>query len=38
MAKIEAVRDQCPELEIVVLMEGDAAGAIPLAELRAMDR
>jgi long-chain acyl-CoA synthetase len=33
-AKIARVRDQCPELEHVVLFDGAADGAVTLAELR----
>jgi long-chain acyl-CoA synthetase len=38
LRKIEAVRGDCPDLETVVLIEGEAPGAIPLAELRASGR
>jgi long-chain acyl-CoA synthetase len=38
LRKVEEVRGDCPDLETVVLMEGDARGTIPLAELRAMGR
>jgi long-chain acyl-CoA synthetase len=33
-AKVAAVRDRCPALEDVILMEGEADGGISLAELR----
>ena len=36
LAKVERVRDGCPALATVVLMEGEAAGTVPLAELRRM--
>jgi long-chain acyl-CoA synthetase len=34
-AKVAAVRDACPALEHVIVMEGDAKGAISLSDLRA---
>jgi len=34
LAKIERVRGGCPALTTVVLIEGESAGTIPLAELR----
>ena len=34
LAKVERVRGECPALEHVVLIEGEAAGTVPLAELR----
>jgi long-chain acyl-CoA synthetase len=34
LAKIERIRDTCPQLATVVLVEGDAPGTIALAELR----
>ena len=34
VAKIEQVRGECPALEHVIIIEGDAHGASPLAELR----
>jgi long-chain acyl-CoA synthetase len=33
-AKVAQIRDRCPSLEHVVLFEGEAAGAISLAQLR----
>jgi long-chain acyl-CoA synthetase len=36
LAKVERVRDECPALATVVLIDGDATGAVPLAELRRM--
>ena len=38
LAKIEAVRDACPKLEHVILIEGEADGAVSLAGLRAAGR
>ena len=38
LAKIEAVRGECPALGDVVLMTGEAPGTVPLAELRRMGR
>jgi len=35
LAKIERVREACPKLEHVIVMEGTAKGAVSLAELRA---
>ena len=34
LAKVERVRDGCPALATVVLVEGEAAGTVSLAELR----
>jgi long-chain acyl-CoA synthetase len=34
LAKVRAVRRRCPELEHLVVMEGEADGAVPLDELR----
>ena len=34
LAKVERVRDACPALTTVILMEGEAEGTVPLAELR----
>jgi long-chain acyl-CoA synthetase len=36
LAKVERVRDGCPALATVVLMEGEADDTVPLAELRRM--
>src|SRR5215207_10642543 len=36
LAKIERVREACPALDTIVLMEGEADGTVPLAELRRM--
>jgi long-chain acyl-CoA synthetase len=38
LAKVEQVRGECPALTDVVLIEGSAAGAVPLDELRRMGR
>ena len=35
VAKVEQVRERCPELEHVIVFDGDAPGAVTLAELRA---
>ncbi|HKH17948.1 MAG TPA: long-chain fatty acid--CoA ligase [Solirubrobacteraceae bacterium] len=35
LAKVERVRDACPRLEHMILIEGEAAGAVSLADLRA---
>ena len=34
VAKVEQVRHRCPALEHVIVMEGTASGAVPLAQLR----
>ena len=34
LAKVERVREACPALDTVVLMEGEADGTVPIAELR----
>ncbi len=34
VAKVDAVRDRCPELEHVIVLTGEAPGAITLSELR----
>jgi long-chain acyl-CoA synthetase len=38
LAKIWAIRSECPLLELVVLMTGAALGAVPLADLRRLGR
>jgi long-chain acyl-CoA synthetase len=38
LAKIEQIRGECPELELVVLMTGSAPGVISLDELRRWNR
>ena len=38
LAKVERVRGQCPELELIVLIEGTAPGVVGLAELRRWNR
>ena len=35
VAKVEQVRERCPELEHVIVFDGDVPGAVTLAELRA---
>ena len=38
LAKIEQIRGECPELELIVLIEGSAPGVVGLAELRRWNR